>query len=531
MELLCLPAKKSAVSSLNSDSEKVFAPPAFGEGLPLSVGIVSQIVSPTGQRVFDPLSWSGWTSPKAAVGKGYVPPVAGSFYLESGIALTAGVVVTGKRYRIMAFIAGDDFTNIGAGSNATGVTFTASGTTPTTWTNASELQEITGNIAFDAVAATIQTALNATAWVTAQGGLTVSSEGALYFFFTWTTAGDRPQINGFAENLEPLSIVETGTLIDGDTGEGLQEVQTLRVFQNAGAFIDLTDDATTAAVTITPVTVGGAGLNAKYRVNLTPLAPALYDGAFSLIVRGIESAMIAFDASGDDAQAAVEGIQVTSGLLTNTGKYKIVAFVAGDDFANIGGTNVTGNVFTATGTTPTTWTHGSTVSPVGAGNVSVTLETAGQYLIVFKGDMANTDMGTITGDPAALRIVPYKLGTLSFNTPGMELLLGSADSVACFLVVTAIPPGETLPQELLRVDCIVNAAVLDPASETPPNRIDFWSKTEADARFAFKTVAAKYRFKADGTVELWNPDQNLFHPLTIAGAAGAEILNIGAGEA
>lgn len=43
-------------------------------------------------------------------------------------------------------------------------------------------------------------------------------------------------------------------------------------------------------------------------------------------------------------------------------KYQIATYVAGDDFVNVGGTNVTGNVFTATGTTPTNWTNWSTLA-------------------------------------------------------------------------------------------------------------------------------------------------------------------------
>ena len=55
--------------------------------------------------------------------------------------LTSGTVVSGARYWIELFVAGDDFTNIG-GTNATDNIFTASGTTPTTWTNSSLLQRI-----------------------------------------------------------------------------------------------------------------------------------------------------------------------------------------------------------------------------------------------------------------------------------------------------------------------------------------------------------------------------------------------------
>lgn len=52
---------------------------------------------------------------------------------------TSGSLVVGKTYKIETFESGDDFTNVGASSNATGVVFKATGTTPTTWTNSSSL--------------------------------------------------------------------------------------------------------------------------------------------------------------------------------------------------------------------------------------------------------------------------------------------------------------------------------------------------------------------------------------------------------
>lgn len=54
---------------------------------------------------------------------------------------TSGTLVVGKRYVITTFVAGDNFTNVGAASNATGVIFKATGTTPTTWTNGSTVSE------------------------------------------------------------------------------------------------------------------------------------------------------------------------------------------------------------------------------------------------------------------------------------------------------------------------------------------------------------------------------------------------------
>lgn len=54
-------------------------------------------------------------------------------------SLTSGTLTIGKRYRLKDFIAGDNFTNVGAASNADGVEFVATGTTPATWTNSSEV--------------------------------------------------------------------------------------------------------------------------------------------------------------------------------------------------------------------------------------------------------------------------------------------------------------------------------------------------------------------------------------------------------
>ena len=53
--------------------------------------------------------------------------------------LTSGAIVPGLTYTITNYAAGDDFKNVGAQSNATGIIFFATGTTPTVWTNGSTL--------------------------------------------------------------------------------------------------------------------------------------------------------------------------------------------------------------------------------------------------------------------------------------------------------------------------------------------------------------------------------------------------------
>lgn len=48
--------------------------------------------------------------------------------------------------------------------------------------------------------------------------------------------------------------------------------------------------------------------------------------------------------------------------------------------------------------------------------------------------------------------------------------------------------------------------------------------------YVLASVAGKYRFKPDGSFQLWNADQSKFHTLTLTGLAGAETLSIAAGE-
>ena len=58
-----------------------------------------------------------------------------------GDVLTSGDLVTGHTYTIIDWITTDDFTNVG-GANVDGTIFVATGTTPTTWTNSSTVQEV-----------------------------------------------------------------------------------------------------------------------------------------------------------------------------------------------------------------------------------------------------------------------------------------------------------------------------------------------------------------------------------------------------
>jgi hypothetical protein len=65
-----------------------------------------------------------------------------NYYPYLSTSYTSGSLVIGNTYYIVTYVAGDSFTSVGAASNATGITFVATGTSPT-WANGSTLQDIT----------------------------------------------------------------------------------------------------------------------------------------------------------------------------------------------------------------------------------------------------------------------------------------------------------------------------------------------------------------------------------------------------
>lgn len=488
-----------------------------GSTVPLEVCIAKRIPSPTGARVREPQNLTGW-SLRAALGQGFLLPVAGTWTITFGANTTA-------------------------------------------------------DIPFNPTAQEIEDALNAIASVIAAGGVTVEGENG-FFTIVFGDDGVRALLVGNVDDLAPLSVADFGELIAGTVDR--PEVQVLRLVQNPGAFTSLTVQSDPAAAAVIPVQVGGGGLNAKYRLSLsmrssgtlktggvykiesyaagddfvniggvnatgdiftatntTPTdwtngsvlarvgAQKPYDGQFSIVVRGLESAMLDYNANEATVKEALENITTNSGLLVVGAKYKIVSYLGTDDFTNVGaGSNATGVVFVASGTTPTDWAGMSVLTPVGVGNVSVSQEDEGLYLIVFQGDMANTAMGTISADGSSLRVPQTLSGVLDLRNANIDLLLGGEPSVPVDLEFEGTPPEQSV-QKLYRQSSTLTDSLFDPSNTSPANKVEY----------ALKTVAGKYRIKDDGTWQLWNPDQNLFHTISISGAAGAEILNIGAGEA
>lgn len=467
----------------------------------MGVALVQQITSPSSQQIWQPQDLTGWTI-RAAIGQIGVQPVAGTFTL----------------------------------------TYEASDTTT----------ETTAPLPFNATATQIQTALNAGAKMTAAGGCVVTyvSNTPGFFFVTFNTPNPQNPFTGDADNLAPLSLVEIGMLITGSSAPALQCVQTIRILQNPASFADLTTASPAAAINVTALQTGAAGppaVNARYQVAFNQPA---YGGQWSLTIAGIESALVAYNVAAADLQTALENIQQVSGTLVTGQRYVITTFVTGDVFTNVGAADTTGAVFTATGTTPTTWTHGSVLTPVGVGNVSVAQNSDGSFVIGFQAQMAGINIGTITGDATSLQVIPYLSGTLSLATAGMQLLLGAAASVNAIFEIEGTPSGGS-PQKLFRGAITINASVIDPSVVTPTPIASFYTTTEAVALFgqlatdntwlgafngltisttsaATLTMAAGKALTIDNTIEFAATDGNKFtfpaYDATLATLAGPEAL-------
>lgn len=408
---------------------------------------------------------------RAAIGRGFLPPVAGSWFILSGYNLdgTGTLMTSGKRYKIIDYQAGDDFTNAGASANVNEEVFVYNGTPPADWTNGTVIQEATTSIAYNASSAVVQSAMNATVFASGSGVTVTGADG--FFIFTFGVASPPPaQMVGDTGGLAPLCVADFGTLVEGTAT--IQEVQTVRILQNVAAFTNLDIVGETPGAGVIELQVGGGGLNAKYRISLASR---------------------------------------TSGALVVGASYIVEAYVAGDDFVNVGGSNATDATFIATGTTPTTWTNNSSLirqnaeqpydgqfsvvvlgeespmldydasasrvqtaleslSTVGAGNVSVSKEAAGKYLIAFRGTLADTDMGTVTCDGGSLKIVPTLQGVLDLRTAAIDLLLSGEDTISVTLEIEGTPPGGTV-QKLYRVSTTLLDSIIDPSSTSPDTRV------------------------------------------------------------
>jgi hypothetical protein len=162
---------------------------------------------------YDSQSGDATVTPWLAVCTPGAEPTGGTFRVGVSSA-TSGSLTNAKHYLIGNYVAGDDFTNVGASANETGVIFTKTNGTPTSWANGSTIVEVTNPIDYNATAAALETALEATQAIV---GVSVTKSGtAPEWLVQWDTAGAQSTMIGYGDLLTPssacvISSVRTGT--------------------------------------------------------------------------------------------------------------------------------------------------------------------------------------------------------------------------------------------------------------------------------------------------------------------------------
>ena len=433
LQFLVCESERRALASLNSDQDLII-PAFFSNEVPTySVTRVTRIQNPAGARLWQPVTLAGYTL-KTGIGNQSGVPIAGTFTLTFGANTTAG-------------------------------------------------------IAFDATAATVQTALNLLASVIAAGGLTVSLDADRFYLITFTAVGARAQITGDYTNLAPLSLVTGGTLIDGTAS--LQEVQTIRVQTQPAAYDSPSTAIAASTVTVTKLTTGGGGANAKYSIVLSPYP---YDGSFTLQVPvGPVTPIISTSVANPTHIAASTGGGVIGhGLVTGD----TVTIAGSGSTPTIDGTRTVTVLSTTVFTVPVAVTiagTGGTVQRtnaretdfinyaasatdvatalaaiIGTGTISATKQGDGSWIIMFIGTAANLDMGTITADASALQSLTGVTGSLDLRVAAVDLLLGGLTSVSTDFEIELTPPAGA-PFKVVGATAItLNRALISPGSASPP---------------------------------------------------------------
>jgi hypothetical protein len=217
-------------------------------------------------------------------------------------------------YQILDYVAGDDFTNIGAVSNTTGEWFIATGSTPSNWMN-----------------------------------------GSIIKHFRFTNLTDLGLIG------TPLVIGQTYQLIDNIGGDD---------FTNIGA-ISNTDGEIFTATGTTPTLWSTSNVRILFQPDLLTIGETYeilqVNGSddFTNIGANSNTPGEIFTATGTTPSRWVDRsrIRVYFTTLETGAEYEIVTYVAGDNFTNVGAaTNASATKFIATGTTPATWTNGSVLN-------------------------------------------------------------------------------------------------------------------------------------------------------------------------
>ncbi len=135
---LCIPSDHGGYAEMQFGSI-TFNPYLFESDWPPPVSCPISIYYTDTTEAAKELVFSGTAHLTAFTREAISYKLYGPSYDETWATKGVGPLVVGQIYEITNYVSDDDFTNVGASANETGEIFTATGTTPTKWTNFSIL--------------------------------------------------------------------------------------------------------------------------------------------------------------------------------------------------------------------------------------------------------------------------------------------------------------------------------------------------------------------------------------------------------
>lgn len=314
-------------------------------------------------------------------------------------------------------------------------------------------------------------------------GFRISSTGALIFDWTPSSGGSTTiQLAGFVS-------AYSGQVVDlVATRSG----STINLYVNGALVGTATNAAVANSMDSDVIKMGAANSSNVLPFDMTAYRCAYLNRAlsesdiFTIISRGVTA--------GDQSASQAS---ITAGPLVIGNRYRISSFVAGDDFSNIGATNATGNEFIATGTTPTTWTNGSTLVSIGA-IVAFDFETGIGFQLHDR--FANRIHGALAGSVTPQWTMPRREGVLyatgTFASGTAQRLTPAAISG---LVADALPARALIHEVVVNVTSgtptTVSLGTLSTATTDIVN-----AQAVASGRNAEPMAS---RFQAASTSQLW----------------------------
>ena len=171
----------------------------------------------------------------------------------------------------------------------------------------------------DALAPAVETALNADATITAEGGVTVTGLAAGGWRVTFVTDGAKTALAGNENTLLPSSNIYLDPQRAGDTN--VQEVWMLRIETSPSAYAQLVTDIPAPTMAISQVRNGSiaSSISEVQAVTMTGTATG---GTYALTLDGVATGEISHNADDIEIQEAIALLPIVGGdidLITVTG--------------------------------------------------------------------------------------------------------------------------------------------------------------------------------------------------------------------